>query len=161
MEKSVTAVSAALLLALAACGQDAVPPGAAASQRSTPDPFFQDRQQVDAARERIWRLGQDGVFMLERAVPAKLVRLQDWQWAAPPYGCLPDLALGPNGEAIVTSNVLPVLWRVDPRSLAVTLHTVALEADGGRDAGFSALAWSPEHRAYFAVSQADGALWRI
>jgi hypothetical protein len=74
---------------------------------------------------------------------------------------MPDMTLGPGGEAIVTSNVVPILWTIDPETLAVTEHPLALDADGGKDVGFSAIVYSPDHAAYFAVSGLHGTLWRI
>ena len=68
---------------------------------------------------------------------------------------------GPKGEAVVTSNVVSTLWRIDPQTLAVTEHPLALDADAGRDVGFSSLIYSPRHAAYFAVSGAHGSVWRI
>ena len=87
--------------------------------------------------------------------------LPGWQWAGAPYGCLPVLALGPRGEVVVTSDVLPKLWRVDPETLAVTVHAPALDERADRDVGFSALSYSARHGAYFAVGSTPGSLWRI
>jgi len=151
MMKLMTSLSAAVLVSLAGCEHATVPQGAS----------LNIRDQVDPARERIWRLGRDGVFVLDLATPAKLVRLEGWQWAAEAYACPPDLALGPDGEAVVTSNVLPVLWRVDPHTLVASAHALALDADEDKDVGFSALVYSPEHGAFFAVSAPHGSVWRI
>jgi hypothetical protein len=89
------------------------------------------------------------------------VPLPDWTYAGPRFGCAPSLAVGPNGEAVVTSDVMPTLWRVDPRTLAVTRHELKLDADNDKDVGFFDLAWEAREGAYFAASTADGALWRI
>jgi len=77
------------------------------------------------------------------------------------YACLPDLALGPRGEVVITSNIVPTLWRIDPETLAVSMHPLVLEADTGKDVGFSGLVYSSEHGAFFAVSDPHGSLWRI
>ncbi len=151
MNKSMTCLFAALLVSLAGCEHATVPQGVS----------LDIRNQIDPAHERVWRLGRDGVFVLDRIAPARFVRLEGWQWVAPPYSCLPDLALGPKGEAVVTSNVLPVLWRVDPRTFAVSVHPLALDADADKDVGFSALVYSPQEGAYFGVSQAHRSVWRI
>jgi hypothetical protein len=120
------------------------------------------RSQVDAARGRIWWLTGAGLTMQDRTrrQPVTL-RLPGWHWAGAPYGCPPDLALGPQGEVIVTSDVLPKLWRVDPETLAVTVHSPALDDRADRDVGFSALSYSSRHGAYFAVGSTPGSLWRI
>ena len=155
---AVAAVAAALAL-LGGCGASEVsvaqqPP--AAGQQA-----FDERHQLDRTRNRLWSLGQEGVSVQDARKPRIPLAIPGWVWAEAAYGCLPDLALGPKGEAIVTSNVIPTLWRVDPVTLAVTEHRLALDADGGRDVGFSGLAWSARHGAYFAVSDAHRSLWRI
>ena len=78
-----------------------------------------------------------------------------------PYGCPPDLALGPKGEAVVTSNIVPILWRIDPDTLAVSVHELVLDADNDKDVGFSGLRYSTEHGVFFAASDVHGSLWRI
>ena len=120
------------------------------------------RHQVDAERNRVWYLTAEGVYLFDVARPDRVaVQVPGWVVAGAPYGCLPDLALGPRGEAVVTSNVIPVVWRIDPESLTVTEHALALDADTDRDVGFTGLVFSPQHGAYFAVSDVQGSLWRI
>ena len=120
------------------------------------------RTRVDAARKRVWTLTAEGVVLSGASRPERVVvPLPGWIWAHAPYGCLPDLALGPRGEVVVTSNVVPTLWRIDPGSLAVSVHALALDADADRDVGFTGLAFSPKHGAYFAASEAHGSRWRI
>jgi hypothetical protein len=120
------------------------------------------RYQVDAGRERVWWLTVDGVFINDaRSAEKRPVPLPGWTWVAEQWSCMPDLALGPRGEAIVTSNILPVLWKIDPDTLAVTEHPLVLDADTDKDVGFSGLTYSAEHDAYFAVSGVQGSLWRI
>jgi hypothetical protein len=120
------------------------------------------RYRIDPERNRIWLLAREGVFVYDLSRPERAsVPLPDWVWVEAPYSCPPDLALGPQGEALITSNVLPTLWRVDPASLAVTVHPLRLDADTGKDVGFSALAYSAQHGAFVAASYAHGSLWRI
>ena len=139
--------------------------GAAPRQASNDAPDLQlpgTRAQVDLARNRVWVLTPEGVFLFDLSRPGRAaVPLPGWVWAGAPYGCLPDLALGPRGEAVVTSNVLPTLWRIDPDSLAVSVHALALDADTDKDVGFTGLVFSPQHGAYFAASHAHGSRWRI
>ena len=139
--------------------------GAAPRQASNDAPDLQlpgTRSQVDLARNRLWVLTPEGVFLFDVSRPRRAaVPLPGWVWAGAPYGCLPDLALGPRGEAVVTSNVLPTLWRIDPDSLAVSVHALALDADTDKDVGFTGLVFSPRHGAYFAASPAHGSRWRI
>jgi hypothetical protein len=120
------------------------------------------RYQIDHQRNRVWFLAREGVFVFDLSRPDRVaVPLPDWIWAGEPYSCLPDLALGPNGEAVVTSDVLPTLWRIDPDTLAVSVHPLVLEPAEDKDVGFSGLVYSPKQRAYFATSYNHGSLWRI
>jgi hypothetical protein len=119
--------------------------------------------QKDAARDRGWFLTPAGVAVvdLKSGGVVAQVRLPDWHWAGAPYGCTPALALGPKGEALVSSDVLPVLWRVDPETLAVSRHDLVLDPDAGKDVGFSALAYSVKQATYVAVACAGGTRWRV
>src|SRR5688572_6322902 len=128
----------ASILSVAGCGQPA------------------SHAQFDPPRQRAWQLTGDGVLAGNTAVA-----IPGWIRAEEPYACPAELAVGPKGEAVITSNVVPTLWRVDPQTLAVTEHPLALDADDGKDVGLSGLVYSPQHAAYFAVSHAHGTLWRI
>jgi len=120
------------------------------------------RVREDAQRDRLWVLRPNGVhlYRLKTRQLLRHIALPGWYWAGEPYSCAPDLAIGPHGEALVTSDVAPILWRVDPRSLTVGVRELSLEADQHMDVGFTGLAYSPQHSAYLAVSHA-GSLWRI
>jgi hypothetical protein len=119
------------------------------------------RFQKDPARNREWILTPHGVAVVDnRTRAATRVRLPEWVWAGEAYVCPPDLALGPNGEAVVSSNVLPSLWRIDAVSLRVTKHDLVLDAHAGQDVGFTGLTWSPKLGVYFGIADA-GTLWRI
>jgi hypothetical protein len=147
------------IASIAGCDIDA--PSAQAGQGATAPHSQPLRYQVDPARNRVWSLTRQGVSLHESATLKKVVLdLPEWQWAGAPYGCLPDLALGPKGEAVITSDILPTLWRIDPESLAVSMHSPLVDADADKDLGFSALAYSPEQGAWFATSL-HGSLWRI
>jgi hypothetical protein len=120
------------------------------------------RYQLDASRERVWRLTRDGVVVKNlRVAQAITVPIPGWIWVREAWSCTPDLALGPRGEALVTSNVLPIIWKIDPETRAVTEHALILDADADKDVGFSGLTYSSEHDAYFAVSGNHGTLWKI
>jgi hypothetical protein len=119
-------------------------------------------EQVDAARGRIWSLTRDGASLRPAAAAQRaVVALPGWHWAGAPYSVEPALAIGPGGEVIITSDVAPVLWRIDPATLAVSVHALALDADTDKDVGFSALAYSREHDAFVGISGAQGSVWII
>lgn len=151
---------AGLIVALGGCDGRVASnqPSRAAAAASEPNV----RYQVDAAHGRIWWLTRDGVFVRDARAPQKIaVPVPGWQWAGEPYGCLPALALGPNGEALVTSDVLPTIWKIDPDTLAVSEHALVPDADADKDVGYTGLVYSSEHAAFFAVSGLHGSLWRI
>ena len=114
-----------------------------------------------AAADRSWVIEGGGLFLEEPGKPRRAVELPGWQWAGEPYACAPAIAIGPRGEAVVTSNVLPVLWKIDPETLAVSVHRLQLDADTDKDVGFSGLVYSERNGAYFAVSGLHGSMWRI
>ena len=157
---------AALMVPAGGCDSSAALPPVPLAAISVDAPRFEApeaRYQADPARNRVWSLTRDGVTFHDRSAPEKIfkVPLPGWQWAGSPYGCLPDLALGPKGEAVITSDVLPTLWRIDAETLAVSEHRLVLDADTDKDVGFSGLTYSPMQGVYFAVSHAHGSLWRI
>ena len=157
LSRVLASMAAALL---AAC--EGNPPMQAAPAKAEPFRSFEVRHQVDAERGRVWWLTRDGVFVHEVGRTARAeVALPGWQVAGEGYACMPDLALGPRGDAFVTSNVSPVLWRIDARTLAVTEHRLQLDADQDKDVGFTGLVFSPAHGAFYAASEAYGTLWRI
>ena len=121
------------------------------------------RQQNDAERGRHWVLTAEGVELYELSSGKLLaqIALPDWLWVGEEYACPPDLAIGYRGEVVVSSNVVPTLWRIDPVTLVASRHELAMEDDKGKDIGITALAFSAQQGAYFAVSAAHGSLWRI
>lgn len=119
-------------------------------------------QNVDATRGRVWSLTESGVSLHDTAGSHRAtVALPGWHWAGEPYGSAPALALGPQGEAIVTSDIVPVLWKIDSVTLAVSVHALTLDADTDMDVGFSSLAYSREHDAFVGVSGNLGSVWMI
>jgi len=118
---------------------------------------------MDAARGRLWALTADGVELYEVATRRKVaqIALPDWTWVHEQYSCPPDLAIGPRGEAVISSNVVPTLWRIDPVTLQASKHEPVLDEDTGRDVGFTALAYSAQQGVFLAVSGPHGSLWRI
>lgn len=153
----------AVLIVLGGCDLSAAPQRApdivADAPRSQPPRV---RYGLDPVRQRVWFLTRDGVSVYDVAKSERIsLPLPSWLWVDTPYACLPDLALGPKGEAVITSNVVPTLWRIDPETLAVSVHPLLLDSDTDKDVGFSGLVYSPEHEAFFAVSDVHGSLWRI
>lgn len=117
---------------------------------------------VDTQSNRRWVLNQEGLSVYDQSNGRRLRRitLPDWPLAGPSDACAPDLVLDASGAAFVSSNVVPVLWRIDPKRFDVRLIALTLKDDADKDVGFTRL---------FAVGDgtllANGAtfdsLWRI
>ena len=116
--------------------------------------------QVDGERNRSVWLTRDGVQIHGMSAQAVRLELPGWIYVGEPY-CPPALALGPNGEVVVTSNVIPTLWRIDAETLAVTTHTLALDSDQDKDVGFAAVVYAPEQGAYIAYSETTRSTWKV
>ena len=158
------ALLAASFVALGGCNANTASPVSPQAASYAPDNQPRGvRYRTDPARNRVWVLTSEGLSLRIGGSTGNLVAvaLPSWQWVAEPYGCPPDLALGPDGEVVVTSNIVSTLWRIDPDSLAVSTHEPVLDADSDKDVGFSGLEYSSEHGMFIAVSDIHGSLWRI
>lgn len=147
-----TAIAAILaLIALAGCERDSnVQPSAAGTLG----------YRVDEERLRSVWLTRDGVQIHSAAARPVAVDLPGWIYAGEPH-CPPGLAVGSKGEIVVTSNVIPTLWRIDPATLAVTIHPLTLDADLDKDVGFAAMVYVAEQRAFLAYSDGQRSVWKI
>lgn len=116
---------------------------------------------ADAAHARTWTLDPDGLAWRngEGGVPRR-VPIPGWMHLAAPHACAPDLAIAPDGAIVLSSNVVPMLWRVDPATDRAVAVPLALAHDEGREVGFTALRFvAPgvlEARGTF-----DASRWRI
>lgn len=117
----------------------------------------------DVTRNRVWVLRHDAVYLYDSITQARLgrIELRGWVYARDAYACAPDLAVDARGAAVISSNVIPTLWRVDADKAVVTVHELRLDADEGRDVGFTALRYAPGHDVFFAASPMHASLWRI
>ena len=141
----------AMMIAVSGCDSDAASSSVprVSVVKSIPQDWYRGEQpilryQSDAARSRLWVLTADGVELYEAATGEQMaqVALPGWLWVGRQFACPPDLAIGPRGEAVISSNVVPTLWRVDPVTLVASKHELAIEDDAGRDIGFTALVYS-------------------
>lgn len=110
----------------------------------------------DPVRNHAWRLERDAVYLDQRRID-----LPGWMHVDGGYACRPDLAIDGQGAAIVTSNVAPIVWRIDPRTYRVSQHELVLDADSSKDVGFTGLTYAADQGVFFAVSETYGTLWRI
>ena len=130
---------------------------AGCDSNAEPNPAGMLRYQLDTPRSRSVALTADGV-VIRNARKKVTVPLPGWTWVAEPQ-CPPEFAVGPNGEIVVTSNVVPTLWKVDPATLQVSTHALTLNADTDKDVGFAAIVYSAGH--YVAYSGTQRSVWKI
>jgi hypothetical protein len=117
---------------------------------------------VDAERNRRWVLELDAVTVYDNLNMRRLRRivLPDWVVAGPRDGCPPGLVIEPSGTVLVSSNVLPVLWRVRPERFEITRIDVALDSDTDKDVGFSSLSLAGDGM-LLASGSTVSSQWRI
>jgi hypothetical protein len=117
---------------------------------------------VDLAHNRRWVLREDALTVYDHMNGRRLrhIILPDWVLAGPKDGCAPDIVLDASGAALVSSNVLPVLWRIDPRRFQITRIALELETDTDKEVGFTGLSFSPDGQ-LLAAGATFPSLWRI
>lgn len=150
--KLLSAVAAAMLLP--ACDGSV--------RREGPPEVGLEIVRVDLAHNRRWVLRKDALTVYDHMNGRRLrqIILPDWVLAGPKDGCAPDIVLDASGAALVSSNVLPVLWRVDPQRFQLTRIALELETDTDREVGFTGLSFSPDGQ-LLAAGATFPSLWRI
>ena len=118
---------------------------------------------ADPAHGLRWELGWGAVFAYDEASGAlvRRISLADASFSGARTMCRPDLLVGPSGAVIVSSNVEPVLWRIEPGSFEVHRYDIARDADLEQDFGFGALMWGASEKELYAENAATGTRWRI
>jgi hypothetical protein len=121
------------------------------------------RFQLDEKRGRVWVAKQDAIYVYDTGKRSLVRRigLSGWMFVAAPYNCGPDLALLPSGNVLVTSDILPIIWKIHPETFAVRRYELQLDADNGKDVGFSALAYRGEAQQLIGYSGQLGSFWQI
>jgi len=117
---------------------------------------------LDRRVDRLWLVGDDAAYLFDARSKRKLgrVQLDGWIFIRPPYGCAPAILIRESGAVLVSSNVVPMIWEVDPIRLAATRHPVLLVSDDGKDVGITGLAQSGNGRIVFGTNGV-GTLWRV
>jgi hypothetical protein len=117
---------------------------------------------VDAARNRLWVLDPTGLTLYDNLNGRRLrhIVLPELFLAGAEHICPPDVAFDAAGTVFVSSDVLPVLWRVDPQRFEVTRIELSLDADADKDVGFTGLSFAGDGIA-IAAGATFASLWRI
>ncbi len=118
------------------------------------------RIRVDIQRGRYWVLGNDDVSVYsvsDKRLIRKIV-LPGWNVAG--FLGLPDMALDRTGTAMISSNIVPMLWRIDPDSFKVTRIDITLQTKEKWDVGFTGLAFAADGT-LFGMTAMTSSLWTI
>jgi len=149
------AVAVIAVAMLSACDRSSL-------QRERPAAAKLEVVRADPARNRLWVLDHEVISVYDNTNGRRLRRIVLPDWIALPqrYSCLPDLALDSSGTAFVSSNVLPVLWRIDPQRYEVARIELVLDTDNDKDVGFTGLSFAGDGTLLAAGAMA-AALWQI
>jgi hypothetical protein len=118
------------------------------------------RVRVDAARNRLWVLGLDHVYVYDIANKRLIRRIALPGWSVASFICPPDMALDRSGAAFISHNVQPRLWQIDADSFQLKEHVIRLLNREGWEIGFGGLAFAPDGT-LFGVTALAGSLWWI
>lgn len=153
VRKSTTLVAMALMMGCS--GMDSVP-------RSAPSPASEDvlSTRTDTARGRVWVLGPEDLRVYDAATHKLVRRVVLPGWSMARYECRPDLALDASGSAIVSSNIVPNLWRVDAQNFRVSEKAIRLEGQESWDIGFGPITLAGDGTVY-ALTSNGMSLWKV
>jgi hypothetical protein len=149
-------VAVAVMAAATLCACDS------SLQREAPAEATLRVELTDAARNRLWVLEREGLTLYNNTTGRRLRQmvLPEWVLLGARYSCPPDLALDSSGAVFVSSNVLPVLWRVGPQRFEITRIELALDADADKDVGFTGLSVAGDGT-LLAAGTTFGSLWHL
>ena len=127
-----------------------------------PAPGWLHVVRADAERNRLWVLEPEALSLHDNINGRRLRRLPlpDPFFVGEDQACAPDIAWDAAGTVFVSSNVLPVLWRIDPQGFEITRIELELGADGDKDVGFTGLSFA-EGDVLIAAGTTYASLWRI
>lgn len=119
------------------------------------------RLRTDSARNRLWVLDEDSVYVYALPSAALVSRIELPRFVSSRAACLPDLALDAFGNGFVSDNERPALYRIDADSMALSMIPVRVSAEHTSHEGLSALAPTRWPGVMLAGSAASGRLWLI
>jgi len=118
------------------------------------------RVRMDAARNRLWVLTLDHIYVYDVDGKRLVRRVTLPGWSVARFVCSPDMVLDRSGSAFISSNVQSRLWKIAAEDFAVTHHEITLRARENWDTGFGALAFAADG-SLFALTAHSGSVWRI
>ena len=118
------------------------------------------RVRLDTARNRLWVLSLDHVYVYDGAGQHLIHRIALPPWSVANFACDPDLALDRSGTAYISHNAEARLWQIDANSFQLKEHVLRLPNGDHREIGFGGLTFAGDST-LFGVATSGGALWRI
>jgi hypothetical protein len=116
---------------------------------------------TDSVRGRVWILGGNALYLYQtEGQRVRRFDLPNWRYVAQPFACPPDFVVESQGTVLVSSNITPTLWRVDPDSGVSTELPIQPLHRQAEDFGFAALEVSPRD-VVWARGAADRSRWVI
>jgi hypothetical protein len=115
----------------------------------------------DAAHR--WELSWNSVSVRDAvtSAPIREFRLEGAAQTLSRDFCPPDLVLMRQGTAYASSNIQPVLWRMNPAAASFELLQFDVDSHQLRDFGFTGLSASADGQTLYASASSDGALWHL
>ena len=122
----------------------------------------QQVSRIDAERNRLWVLEPEALTLYDNTNGRRLRRivLPDVVLAGVGHACPPGMVLDRAGALFISSNVVPVVWRVNPIGFEVTRTALTLDSDADKDVGFTGLSVAA-NGVLMAAGATFGSLWRI
>lgn len=118
------------------------------------------RVKTDMARNRLWVLGLQQVFVYDINAQQLIRRVALPAWSVAGIKCPPDMILDRSGSALISSNAEPRLWKIDADNFSIKEQAIRLLGREGWETGFGALAFAADGT-LFALTSFTGSLWRI
>ena len=117
---------------------------------------------ADAERNRLWVLEPEALTLYDNTNGRRLRRiiLPDMILAGEGQACPPGLVTDRAGTVFVSSNVVPVVWRIEPQRFEVTRIPIELDADTDKDVGFTGLSFAGDG-IVIAAGATFGSVWRV
>lgn len=116
----------------------------------------------DELRARTWLLRADALYLYEDepGTRARRFALPGWIYVTPRLAREPDLLVEAGGTVLVSSNIVPALWRVDPEASSTTELELELHPETSRDFGFTTLRFA-QNGALHASGSIDRSRWQV
>ena len=152
----------AALIAICGCDSAARTPTAAIAPSAVIQPFDAPdvlRVKIDAARDRVWVLRLDEVHVYDRQTRRLMRRISLPSWSVADL-CGPGIVFDSSGAALISHNLEPKLWRVDPNVPEVREHTIRLIGGEKLDVGFGSIVFGSDGFLY-GVASSGHSVWRI